>query len=119
MVEKYGIPDNHDSLEIRLFVAGNPTPLKMDEDEDLVSLICFPLPLRLLGLQRILDLRLQKDRSFHITEGNYNTFLTKSKGKNVMMFFYVSGDSNSQTISLAFYQSARAFKVIEYLQFKH
>ena len=36
-----------------------------------------------------------------------------------MMFFYVSGDSNSQTISLAFYQSARAFKVIEYLQFKH
>ena len=60
MVEKYGIPDNHDSLEIRLFVAGNPTPLKMDEDEDLVSLICFPLPHRLLGLQRILDLRLKR-----------------------------------------------------------
>ena len=60
MVEKYGIPDNHDSLEIRLFVAGNPTPLKRDEDEDLVSFICFRLLLRLLGLRRILDSRLKR-----------------------------------------------------------
>lgn len=60
MVEKYDIPDNHDSLEIRLFVAGNPTPLKMDEDDDLVYFFCFCVLYRLLGSQRIQDWNLKR-----------------------------------------------------------
>ena len=52
-----------------------------------------------------------KDYTFHITESNYNTFLKKAKTKSTMMFYYVAGDSSSQTMALQFFQTALAFKV--------
>ena len=52
-----------------------------------------------------------KDNTFHITDKNYNTFLKKSKSKSALMFYYVDGDSSSQTIALQFFQTAVAFKV--------
>lgn len=57
------------------------------------------------------------DPSFHLEQSNYNTFVKKSKGKSVLLFFYVSADSSSQSLSLQFFQTALAFKSVHSLLF--
>ena len=57
------------------------------------------------------------DPSFHLEQSNYNMFVKKAKGKSVLMFFYVSADSSSQSLSLQFFQTALAFKSLHSLLF--
>lgn len=39
LVKKYNIPENHDGVELRLFVAGSDSPIvRGEDDEDLVTL---------------------------------------------------------------------------------
>ena len=35
-MEEYGVKENHESLELRLFVDGKEEPFTMEEDDDLV-----------------------------------------------------------------------------------
>ena len=47
-----------------------------------------------------------------VTSDTYNQLVRKSKGKNVLMYFYFSTEQNSQALIYPFFSSAIAFKVV-------
>lgn len=52
-----------------------------------------------------------KDTVTVLENSNYNSYIRKSKGKNVFLFAYVPYDSNSQNSLVPFMKASRAFKV--------
>lgn len=111
LVKKYNIPENHDGVELRLFVAGSDSPIvRSEDDEDLVILCCL-FDVQVEWIQSNSGLTPIKDTVTVIENSNYNSYIRKSKGKNVFLYAYVPYDANSQNSLVPFMKASHAFKV--------